>query len=366
MRRPLLLALLSAAPFLWHAQVAPLLLGEDEGFAGVLWRREWCVAVRLFVSPHVAARSGAFIAKSSCGGSVVRRDDGKNFLENTRILSLSSENVSWMFRDGVLIGVYEPLSLLLKAIITHIASADRDGQGINILPQSPRAYLASALALHAVTAAMACGWIDDLVRLATGRRNRRRGGHSDTIASFTVVALFGIHPLRTEVLFWPSATPYALSGLCCLASARSHARGIGLVGFVQHTSVGASSDLEGTHTRVTRAMWTALSVVAYAAAVLSKSAALPLPAALVCVDVALARTRHKSAGDYSSFGGLARALITSLFSIAHIPLFAVAVLGARAAVMAAGPGSARLFSADSMAGSTLVLLAAKAARSLMW
>ena len=44
-----------------------------------------------------------------------RRDDGANFLGNVYLQSLNATNVEWMFRDGTLIGVYEPFALLFKA-----------------------------------------------------------------------------------------------------------------------------------------------------------------------------------------------------------------------------------------------------------
>ena len=35
-------------------------------------------------------------------------DDGDNFINNPYVLGLSRENVEWAFRDGALLGVYEP------------------------------------------------------------------------------------------------------------------------------------------------------------------------------------------------------------------------------------------------------------------
>ena len=105
-REALLVALLSVAPFVWEAQNVP-------------WRREWCARLGargiIHVSLYASARAPRLSALS-VSASRVNRDDQANYLENERILSLSRANLEWMFREGVLIGVYEPLSLLLKVL----------------------------------------------------------------------------------------------------------------------------------------------------------------------------------------------------------------------------------------------------------
>jgi hypothetical protein len=249
-----------------------------------------------------------------------RRDDGANFLGNDYIQSVNVTSVEWIFRDGTLIGVYEPFALLFKALVVRCMARPDPMSGMSEVPSSPRPFIAAALMLHALTAIMAYGWALDLIAFQAAKTPSKSPAlRTKAIVAAVVVAIFGVHPLRTEVIMWASATPYALSGFFCLLCARCHVRSLVRPG------------RESGHSLAIYA-WRALSAAAYGCAVLSKSAAVPLPAALWGIDVILARS-----ADVRGPTDFVWSLVASFGSTAHTPLFALAALGIRTAMVSTGP-----------------------------
>lgn len=51
-------------------------------------------------------------------------DDRKNYVNNLRVHSLSFSNIYWAFTDGVVLGVYEPVSLIIKQVLHTFISVD--------------------------------------------------------------------------------------------------------------------------------------------------------------------------------------------------------------------------------------------------
>mmetsp|Transcript_43464 Transcript_43464/g.132240 ORF Transcript_43464/g.132240 Transcript_43464/m.132240 type:complete len:815 (-) Transcript_43464:747-3191(-) len=65
-------------------------------------------------------------------------DDRKNYVNNIRVHSLSLSNIYWAFTDGVVLGVYEPVSLIIKQLLHAFIAVD------------PRTYRVITLSVHAV------------------------------------------------------------------------------------------------------------------------------------------------------------------------------------------------------------------------
>ena len=122
------------------------------------------------------------------------------------------------------------------------------------------------------------------------------------LGSLLASAIWAVHPLRAEVIGWPSCQPYALAGTWVLLGAFSYLQWLDRVLLTpipleqQGRSGGAALEAKGGFSLLS---WIGLSVplVCYAAAVMSKAAALPFPAMLVAIDFALAPLPLPSEGS---------------------------------------------------------------------
>ena len=192
-------------------------------------------------------------------------DDEKNYEDVAQLYTLSEANVRWVFEDGVVLGVWEPVALLFKAA-WHVGTG---GGG-------PAVCYAVSLALHALNA------LGAYVLLSRGAGGAEGSALWQQCAALSALC-FAVHPLRCEVLCWASCQPYLLSGLLVLAA-------VGLRGGVPWPSAGDAPP-------------GALRLLASASilllAMLSKAAAVPVAAVLFCADfVAIAESTeaHKQGG----------------------------------------------------------------------
>jgi tetratricopeptide (TPR) repeat protein len=182
----------------------------------------------------------------------VNYDDRKNFLENGSFRGVGRPQVVWAFTTSHL-GVYQPLSwLILEA---EYASWGLDPRGYHVV--SLVIYVLTVLALYALTVAVVARCRPGLERDDPGAL---RAG------TCLAVGLYAVHPLRVEAVAWVSCQPYLpcalFSVLTVLAYLRAH----------------------GDPQRVGRG-WLAGSLVLFAAALLSKAAAVSLPIVLFVLDV---------------------------------------------------------------------------------
>lgn len=182
------------------------------------------------------------------GRAFVLWDDDVNIVGNPFLRQLDVDSIGWAFRTNI-IGVYEPLSWIVKCIEAQVFGL------------TPRAFHATSLAMHLGTA---------LLLLLLARRVLARALPAAPAASIlagatVAAALWAVHPLRTEVVAWASGQSYAQAGLFSVAAALAYARRC------EAPSGGAG--------------WLVASILLYGCAVLSKSAAVMLPAALVALDL---------------------------------------------------------------------------------
>lgn len=215
-------------------------------------------------------------------------DDYSNFRDNERIRSLSAENVRWAFREGVVLGVYEPLALLFKSMIW------------SVFGDSPKMFTVVSVALHSTNAVLAFG-------LARRLRAEISSGSTEDNATGATVATFiwATHPLRVEAVAWASAQPYVLSTGMAAVCVMSHLR--------------YRRDRRSGHE------WYALSLASYAASVLCKTAAVTCVAVLPLLDMIrmYARTMSKTRTRCRDDGTKRQSLLTWIG--AYVPYGAIAV-----------------------------------------
>ena len=223
--------------------------------AGVLWS-------------YAPARSFAFL----------NWDDQAVLLRNT---SLDFPGVlRWAFTTTHM-EHYQPFSWLAWAAIKR-------GFGLD-----PQAYHVANIAAHLVCVLLL--WV-------VAQEILRRGWPSMTgrwrdAASAAAALLFGLHPLRVEVVAWISALPYALALALMLASLLAH--------------------LRAAPPRVRR--WRFAALALYCGSLLARPVALGFPAVLVIVDVLLLkRSARASAAAATPFAVVAVAAAAGE-AIARVP-----------------------------------------------
>lgn len=177
-------------------------------------------------------------------------DDRVNIIDNSNIHELSWENVKWMF-TGAKLGVYEPISWFIKGSIIEVSGL------------SPRAFHLTSLALHLGNVVMlyflAVGILSVLLRDVPVSRI--------SLVSAFMALIYGIHPLRAEVVAWGSGQSYAVGAFFCLSA---------LVCYLQYRN--------RVDKHLSAYPWLALSALMYVCALFGKSAMVLLPVWLLLID----------------------------------------------------------------------------------
>jgi len=151
---------------------------------------------------------------------------------------------------------YQPLSWLVWAAIKSAFGPDA------------RAFHAANIAAHVI-----CVWLLWAVaRAVFGRVLTHLSDRARNIAAFATAILFGIHPLRVEVVAWISALPYSLALALLLLSVLAYLRES-----AEH-SFG----------------WRGAALALYAASLLSRPVALGYPFVLFLLDVAIVGRRVRA------------------------------------------------------------------------
>ena len=117
------------------------------------------------------------------------------------------------------------------------------------------------IVLHGIASMLCFLVLQRLLAIGTPA-DTRRSPNAIACASLIGTLLFAVHPLRVELVAWATAQPYILASIGCLASVWSY--------------------LEARETG--RFRWLVFSWLAFALAVMSKSAAMPLFAVVVVLD----------------------------------------------------------------------------------
>jgi Flp pilus assembly protein TadD len=196
----------------------------------------------------------AFLPSLQAG--FVNWDDEATFLTNTAYRGLGWAQLRWMLTTTFL-GHWSPLAWLSWGL--NYAAGGLD----------PWGYHLGNLLLHSANVALV--WLIARRLLAVGSGESL--GSPPIAAGATIAALiWGLHPLRAEAVAWASARREVLCGLFYLLAALAYLRGV----------AGAA--------RIDRRWW-GLSLVAFAAALSSKSIATTLPLSLLLLDVYPLRRR---------------------------------------------------------------------------
>jgi tetratricopeptide (TPR) repeat protein len=189
-------------------------------------------------------------------------DDETNLLDNPHYRGLGWAQLRWMFTT-TLLGHYIPLAWMTF--------------GLNYLlgGMNPRGYHLANLLLHAANAAvfylvarrlLAAAFDEGVATPSPAGQERARLEIPLSVGAAFAALIFGVHPLRVESVAWVTERRDVLCGLFYLLAALAYLRGVERGG--------------GIETR-----WRTLSLGAFVLALLSKASAMPLPAALLLMDV---------------------------------------------------------------------------------
>lgn len=183
----------------------------------------------------------------SLRGEFVNWDDLANFVNNPDYRGLGWQQIKWMWTT-TLLGHYIPLTWMTFGLNYVLGGMIPWGYHlVNVLLHAANAALFYSLARRLLGAA----GVED-----------RAGGWGAAFAAL----VFGIHPLRVESVAWITERRDVLYAFFFLLSTLAYLRSV---------------QDEADDSR----RWRRLSLLAFVAALLSKSAALTLPLALVVIDV---------------------------------------------------------------------------------
>jgi hypothetical protein len=179
-------------------------------------------------------------------------DDGPNLYRNPDLRDLGWPGLKWAWTTDLL-GVYQPLAWMLFEAEYAVGGLE------------PSVYHGTSLILHIADAILLSILIRVLFArcLPAGPMAESWGVRTSTTLAVT---LFAVHPLRVEVVAWASCQPYLLCTLFLLIAVLAYLRACAPAGPDRRPRL-------------------ALSLAAFAAALLSKAPALILPAVLVVLDV---------------------------------------------------------------------------------
>jgi len=182
----------------------------------------------------------------------VNWDDAVNFTENSGYRGLGWNQLRWMFSSFSL-GLYRPLTWVTL------------GFDYILWGMAPAGYHLTSLLFHCVNALLFYFVALRLLRLSmpgTAAEITLR------IAAFFAALLFSLHPLRVEAIAWASARGdvvapafFLLAVLCYLQA--------------------AARETDPPHYR----RWLIYSLLSYAASLLAKGSTIPLPLALLALDI---------------------------------------------------------------------------------
>ena len=179
-------------------------------------------------------------------------DDPVNYEQNERVKRVSAENLRWIFFDGALVGVYEPVSNFIKMIL--LSNISQEWHATLIVRLS--------LMLHLTNV-----WI--LVRILA-KMNILASNNLETknlsFALFLATIIWSMHPLRVENVAWASCLPHMLANMFGMLCVNAHLNRIVLDSKRHFDSI-----------------W--FSTIMYALSVFSKTSTIALPGFLFILSV---------------------------------------------------------------------------------
>ena len=208
--------------------------------------------LRQLLPPLIFLIAGA-VFLPALRGEFLNWDDSVNFVANPHYRGLGWPQIKWML-GATLMGHYIPVTWLSFGLNYALG-------GMN-----PWGYHVGNLVLHAANTTLVYLIARRLLAAALGGGSQ--SGHttgSIVVAGAFAALVWGVHPLRVESVAWITERRDVLCGLFFLLAVLAYLKGLE----------------RGAHPRL---IWQALSLAAFAAALLSKAAAMPLPAVLLLLD----------------------------------------------------------------------------------
>jgi protein O-mannosyl-transferase len=208
-----------------------------------------------------------------CGHEFVHWDDNLNIYDNPNVAALGWGNIQWMFTDFHYARRYMPLGWLCYG-------AERQCFGLN-----PQAFHAVNLVFHLANVVLVFILLKCLLMRAV-RDGESEGARDGVLWCAALGTLFwSINPLRVEIVAWASSVIYCVALFLALVSVLLwwHAQAPGL-------------------TRTRRHLLVSLSVVAYAASLLTYPVALFLPVVLFVLEVYPLRCARACLSDWLGRG----------------------------------------------------------------
>jgi tetratricopeptide (TPR) repeat protein len=194
-------------------------------------------------------------------GEFLNWDDSVNLAANPHYRGLGWGQIKWMFTT-TLMGHYIPITWLSFGLTYALG-------GMN-----PWGYHLANIALHAGNTTLVYLIARRLLAAAWGDSSQEvRCALPVALASAFGALLWGVHPLRVESVAWITERRDVLCGMFFLVAILAYLRGLERGGGL-------------------RPPWQRISLVAFLAALLSKAAAMPLPAVLLLLDVYPLRRGH--------------------------------------------------------------------------
>ena len=195
-------------------------------------------------------------------GNFLNWDDRDNVVNNPGVHGLGRAQIQWMW-SGVILGHYIPLTWTSFGLNYVLGGLNPRGYHLlNLLLHGANAVLFFLIARRLITLARPGGVEPGSVSLALG-------------AAFSAL-LFAVHPLRVESVVWITERKDVLCGLFFLGAVLAYLKAV------------ESDTLDRR--------WQIVSLASFAAALLSKAAAMPLPAMLILLDVYPLRRARGAAG----------------------------------------------------------------------
>jgi hypothetical protein len=244
----------------------------------------------------------------SLGNGWVAWDDDHNFLWNHHYRHGGWSGLRWAWATHLL-GVYQPVAWM-------VFEAEHAVGGL-----APSVYHGTSLALHLANVLALYVLVTAVIARARSRDFVPRRWEVPACSALAV-ALFAAHPLRVEAVAWASCQPYLLCTFFLITAVLAYLRA-------------------GDPGEASPNFWLSMSLAAFTIAVLSKAAAIILPAVLMILDVYPLRRLGRLE---SSLGREARPIW-----LEKLPFLAVSVIFGAVAVRA------RMNLLDSPAASTVDL-----------
>jgi tetratricopeptide (TPR) repeat protein len=197
-------------------------------------------------------------------GQFVNWDDQANFVANDAYRGLGWAQLKWMW-TGTLLGHYIPLTWMTLGLNYALGGMNPWGYHLgNLLLHAANALVLYFLALRLLR--LSLSWSASSLPLPSGKRARVRGDTRLYLGAAFAALIFSLHPLRVESVAWATERRDVLYALFFLLSALFYLRS------VEPENQGGRG-------------WRIASLAAFLAGLLSKSAAMTLPAALLVMDV---------------------------------------------------------------------------------